>query len=348
MFITPRPSYHDDPLFAVRVALMPIIGFLMAMAMGSPLPMLYPTMMFSLLAANRRAFNPARVFAAPIMFGAVIWIMSGVVLALQGLPMLLVLVMGLIFFAAFYLIQMTGSPVGLLIIVSGVLMSVMGLGSYPSMVYLRAELTKAAMCSAVVIPVLYMLLPPKTTEVMVDVMGPSFDYGWATRAAIRTAVLLGYAVYLYTFLDFSNMMLAVAGMFVLVQSTRQSIWAEAGQRSFSALVGGGLGLAILSIMVVAGHVAVLLCLIFLAVLWLGHKMATGRLPSMAYQDAASVMLSLVFSALASSEPSFAFVQRAGLTMMGTLFAALVVSILDILLVKQPTLAPALTQPSIPA
>ena len=338
MFIAPRPLHDDDPLFAVRVALMPVIGFLMAMAMGSPLPMLYPTMMFSLLAGNRMAFTPARVFAAPIVFGAALWIMSGVVLVLQGMPLLLVLVMGLIYFAAFYLIQMTGNPIGLLIIVSGVLMSVMGLGSYPSMAYLRAELSKAALCSAVVIPVLYMLLPPKATEVMVDDMGPSFDYGWVTRAAIRMVVLLGYSVYLYTFLDFSNMMLAVAGMFVLVQSTRRSIWAEAGQRSFSVLLGGGLGLAILSIMVVAGHVTVLLCLIFLAVLWLGHKMVTGHLPSMAYQDAASVMLSLVFSAFATSEPSFAFVQRACLTMIGTLFAAMVVSILDILLVKQPARA----------
>ena len=56
---------------------------------------------------------------------------------------------------------------------------------------------------------------------------------------------------------------------------------------------------------------------------------------MAYQDAASVMISLVGSALATSEPGFVFIQRAAPTVASTLVAALVVSILDTLLVKEP-------------
>lgn len=340
MFIAPRPLIEDDPLFPVRIALMPLIGLLLATFLRSPLPMLYPAMMFSLIAGNRMAFNPQRVFAAPIIFGGALWLMSGVVVALQGVPLVLTLVMGLIYFLAFYLIQKTGTAFGMLIIVAGVLMSVMGLGSYPAMVYLRDEMTKAALCSAFVIPVLYALLPPRTAEINVDIATPSYEHGWGARAAIRAIVMLGYSVYLYTILDFSNMMLAIAGMFVLVHSTRQSIWQEAGQRSFSVVLGGILGLSILAVMTVAGHLAVLLCLIFLATLYLGHKMLVGRLPAMAYQDAASVMISLIGSALATSEPSFAFVQRAGLTILGTIAAALVVSILDTLFVKAPTDQPA--------
>lgn len=335
MFIAPRPLMEDDPLFPVRIALMPPIGLLLAMAIGSPLAMIYPTLMFSLIAGNRKAFDPRRVFAAPIVFGAALWLMSGVVLLLQGMPTMLVLVMGLLYFMAFYIIQRTGTAFGMLIIVAGALMSIMGLGSYPAMAYLRAEMTKAAICSAFVIPILYALLPPKTVEKHVDDAAPAFDYGWTTRAAIRAVVMIGYSLYLYTILDFSNMMLAVAGMFVLVHSTRQSIWREAGQRSFSVLLGGSIGLGILTVMTVAGHLAVLVALIFLATLWVGHKMLTGRLPAMAYQDAGSVMISLVGSALATSEPTFAFVQRAGLTVAGTLLAALLVSILDALLVKEP-------------
>lgn len=314
---------------------MPIIGIMLAMFLRSPLPMIYPTLMFSLIATNRKAFNPGRVFGAPIVFGGALWIMSGIFLALQGLPVALVLVMGLIFFMAFYMIQKTGTSFGMLIIVAGVLMSIMGLGSYPAMAYLRAEMTKAAICSAIVIPVLYMLLPPQSQETHVDDAAPSFDYGWATRAAIRAVVMMAYAVYLYTIIDFSNMMLAVAGMFVLVHSTRQSIWREAGQRSFSVVLGGTLGMIILSTMLVVGHLSVLLCLTFLVTLWMGHKMMSGRLPSMAYQDAASVMISLVGSGLATSEPGFAFLQRAVLTILGTIAAALVVSILDALLVRDP-------------
>ncbi|MET3924257.1 hypothetical protein [Devosia sp. 2618] len=335
MFIAPRPELDDDPLFAVRVGLMPLIGFVMALLLQSPLPMIYPTLMFSLLAGNRKAFNPGRVFAAPIVFGGALWIMSGIVLMLQGMPSVLVIVMGVIFFLAFYIIQRTGTAFGMLIIVAGVLMSIMGLSSYPAMAYLRTEMTKAALCSAFVIPILYMLLPPKTQETHVDDAAPAFGYGWGTRAAIRTAVMLGYALFLYTILDSSNLMLAVSGMFVLVHSTRRSIWQEAGQRSFSVLLGGTLAMLILTTMTIAGHLAVLMCLLFLATVWLGHRMQTGRLPAMAYQDAASVMISLVGSALTTSEPGFAFLQRAALTIMGTIAAALVVSILDTLLIKEP-------------
>jgi len=335
MYIAPRPLLDDDPHFAVRAALMPLIGLVLAMWLRSPLPMIYPTLMFSLLATNRKAFNPSRVFAAPIVFGGALWIMSGIFVTLQGLPLVLVTVMGTLFFLAFYMIQRTGTAFGMLIIVAGVLMTIMGLGSYTAMDYLRAEMTKAALCSAVVIPVLYALLPPATSELHVDDAGPAFGYGWGTRAAIRTVVLLGYTLFLYTILDFSNMMLAIAGMFVLVHSTRQSIWREAGQRSFSVLLGGLAGLGILAAMQVVGHLFVLMALIFLVTLYFANKMVTGRLPPMAYQDAASVMISLVGSALATSEPGFAFIQRAALTIAGTLVAALAVSILDTLLVKEP-------------
>ncbi|WP_173088358.1 hypothetical protein [Devosia sp. 1635] len=328
MFIAPRPLIDEDPLFAVRVAIMPVIGLLIGIAFRSPLAMIFPTLMFSLLAGNRKAFDARRVFAAPILFSGVLWLMSGVVLLFSGIPALLLLVIGGIYFLAFYLIQRTGNAFGLLIIVAVALMSIMGLGSYPAMAYLRSEISKAALCSAVVIPLLYVLLPPRTTEINVDKYEPAFPSGWGIRAANRTVVMLGYSLFLYTILDFSNMMLAVAGMFVLVQSTRRSIWAEAGQRSFSVTLGGVLALTILALLNWVGHLAVLLCLVFLATLWLGHKMLRGRLPSMAYQDAASVMISLVGSALATSEPGFAFVQRAGLTVAGTLLAALLVSLLD--------------------
>jgi len=333
MFVAPRPLAEDDPLFPVRVAIMPVIGFMIGMALRSPLAMIFPTLMFSLLAGNRKAFDPRRVFSAPIVFSAVLWLMSGIVLMLSGIPSVLMLVIGIIYFLAFYLIQRTGNALGMLLIVGVALMAIMGMGSYPSMAYLRSEMTKAALCSAVVAPLLYAVLPPRTNEINVDQYVPAFPSGWGVRAANRTVVMLGYTFFLFTILDFSNMMLAIAGMFVLVHSTRRSIWAEAGQRCFSVILGGTLALTILALLNWVGHLAVLLGLIFLATLWLGQKMLTGRLPAMAYQDAGSVMLSLVGSALATSEPSFAFIQRAGLTIIGTLIAALLVSILDALFVK---------------
>ena len=333
MYVAPRPTIEDDPLFPVRVAIMPVAGFMIGMALGSPLAMIYPTLMFSLLAGNRKAFNPGRVFAAPIMFSAVLWIMSTLVVMLQGIPLLLVAVMALIYFGSFYMIQRTGNSFGMLIAVGGVLMSIMGLGNYVAMDYLRTEMTKAALLSALVIPLLYALLPPRATEVAVDIYKPAHPDQHATRAAIRTVVLLGLSAYLYTILDSSNMMLAIGALFVLVFPTRQSVWAEAGQRSFSVILGGALAMTILTLLGISAHLTVLIAAVMLATLWLGNKMITGRLPAMAYQDAASVMISLVGSALATSEPSFAFMQRAVLTIIGTVLAAVATSLLEALLLK---------------
>lgn len=328
MFVAPRPLLEDDPLFPVRVALMPVIGFVLGMILMSPMAMLYPTLMFSLTAGNRKAFDPKRALGAPIIFSLMLWIMSGFVALLHQTPSALVILMGLFYFLGFFMIQSRGDSVGMLIIVAAALMSIMGLGSYDSMSYMRAEMTKAALCTAVVGPVLYMLLPPATREINVDVYTPSPEKGRVARALIRAVVMLAFSLYLYTILDSGNVMLAIAGMFVLVFSTQEMVWGEAGRRSFAVMLGGGAALAILGILSVIGHLSVLLGMVFLFVLWCGWRMIAGRLPSPVYQDAASIMISMVGSALSTSDPAWAFLQRAGLTMIGAVLAASMVLWLD--------------------
>ncbi|WP_332711661.1 hypothetical protein [Pelagibacterium mangrovi] len=337
MFVAPRPLIEDDPWFAVRLALMPVIGFVLGMVLRSPMMMIYPTLMFSLTASNRKAFDPRRALGAPIAFSAMLWLMSGVVAVFYQIPLALLAVMALIYFLGFYLIQATGNAMGMLFIVAAALMSIMGLGSYQAMTFMRAEMTKAALCVAIVAPLLYLLLPPRTRELNVDIYTPAPEPGRVPRALIRAGVMVIYTLFLFTILDFSNVILAIGGMFVLVFSTRRSIWAEAAQRSFSVLLGGTLSLLVLGALSISAHLAVLAGLIFLPTLWLAHKMSVGRLPSMAYQDAAAIMIALVGSALTTSDPAFAFIQRASLTILGTLLAALAVRALDDLLV--PALSP---------
>ncbi|SFV36570.1 Protein of unknown function [Devosia crocina] len=328
MFVAPRPLIEDDPLFAVRLAIMPTIGFALGMVLQSPMAMLFPIMMFSLTAGNRKAFDLKRVLGAPIAFAAMLWLMSLPVALLYQTPLALITVMGGIYFFGFYMIQSTGNAMGMLFIVSAALMSVMGLGSFTAMSYLRSEMTKAALCVAIFAPIMYLLLPVKTKEFNVDVYVPSDEYGRVARSLIRAGVMLAFSLYLYTILDFGNVMLGIAGMFILVFSTQGQIWREVGQRSFSAALGGVLSFVVLGALTLSGHLVVLLGLTFLTVLWLAHKMMTGRLATMAYQDAASIMISLIGSALASSDPAFAFIQRAGLTVMGAVIAAAIVSLLD--------------------
>lgn len=333
MFVAPRPQIEDDPLFAVRLAIMPTIGFAVGMILQSPMAMLFPIMMFSLMAGNRKAFDPKRAFGAPIAFSAMLWLMSLPVALFYQTPLVLVVIMGAVYFLGFYMIQKTGNAMGMLFIVAAALVSVMSLGSHTAMSYLRSEMTKAALCVALFAPLAYMLLPVKTREINVDRYIPAPENGRVTRALIRAGVMLAFSLYLYTILDFGNVMLGIAGMFILVFTTQGEIWREVGQRSFSVILGGCLSLIILGALTISGHLVVLLSLTFLIVLFLSHKMMTGQLNTMVYQDAASIMISLVGSALGSSDPAFAFLQRAGLTIIGAIIAAVVVSVLDRLLVR---------------
>ncbi|HQZ12173.1 MAG TPA: FUSC family protein, partial [Devosia sp.] len=323
----------------------PVAGLLLGLGLRSPLAVLYPTMMFGLMASNRKAFNLVRVVAAPVMFSGMIWLMSFVVLMFQGVPAMLVAILALFYFLACYRIQRTGNSMGMLIIAAAVMMSVMGISSYVSMDYLRVEMTKASFATAFLAPLLYWLLPTTTKELAVDVYVPADENGRVIKSAIRAFVLLLLSGYLYTILDSSNMMLAVGAMFVVVFPTRETLWSEALERSFSTLLGGVVALAILWLMTISAHIEVLVILVFLATLWFCQKMLTGRLSAMFYQYGASVMISTVGSALMTSEPWFTFVQRVVLTTIGAIVGAFAVSLLEALLVKDPAAAPPAATPA---
>src|SRR5690554_4471636 len=103
MFIAPRPEIADDPLFAVRLALLPTLGFCIGMILQSPMAMLFPIMMFSLTAGNRKAFDIRRVLGAPVAFSAMLWLMSVPVALLNQMPATLIIVMAAVYFFGFYL-----------------------------------------------------------------------------------------------------------------------------------------------------------------------------------------------------------------------------------------------------
>lgn len=328
MYITPNPRAEDDPWFAVRLACMPVIGLMIGVVLMSPMLILYPIMMTSLMAGNRKAFNPGKVFGAPIALIAGLWVMSGVVALTYQSPPLLIATTGVLYFLGFFLIQKTGSPMGMLLIICTALTAVMGNGTYQAMQLLRDEMSKALLCYAVVAPVLYMLFPPKAREAHVDDYTPSPDEGLFIRSLNRTFVLLCVTVLLYTLIPFNNVVLIIGGMYVLVQSAVSEIAREAYQRVRSALSGGAIAMLILGAMQISGHLTTLAFLLFLAVLVLGHMMLYGPRRAMSYQDAATIMISIVGTSLTTSDPNFAYIQRVALTLGGTTGGMLLIVFLD--------------------
>jgi len=333
MYVAPRPREEDDPNFAIRLSIIPVLGLALGIVLQSPMAMIYPTLMYSLMAGQRKALNVGRALGGPLAFIVMLWLMSWVVSLTINLPLVMVAVMTLIFFAGFYMIGKTGNPAGMLVIVSALMMSILGTGSYMAMTVLRDEMSKAALASAVITPLLYLLIPPGTREKAVDVYAPFHEDQLALRAAIRAGVLLLFSFWLYAVIDTTNLMLAVSAVFVLTFPTSETIFAEARERSLSTVMGGIAALAVLAVLTFIAQLPVLLVLAFLATLFFSQKMITGRHPAMVYQYAASVMISMVGGALATQEPGYAFLTRAVLTIAGAIGAAFLTSLLEALLLK---------------
>lgn len=332
MFVAPRPEIEDDPLFAVRIASAAVVGFVVGIALQSPMPMMYPLLFIGLMAGMRMAFDPKKALGGPISLIAMLWLIGLLVSATINLPVLMVCMVGGLYFLAYYIIQRAGNPIGMLIAIASVLMSVTGMGSLAAMDVLQDSMIKAAFCAFLVIPLLYLVFPPRATTPAVEIYAPGHESGHAARAAIRAAVLLLFSFWLYTVVDSSNMMFAMAAVFVLCFPTRETLFAEARQRSLATLLGVAAALIVLTAVTYVGHLFILLGFTFLAGLFFATKMMTGRRPPMVYQFALSATIAIVGGALTSQEPTYAALTRVLLTMGGAIGAAFLTSLLEALLI----------------
>lgn len=334
MYIAPRPDVNDDPLFAIRLAGMGLIAFALIPFLQPQVPSVLVSLPIGLLAGMRRSFNPAKAFGGPIAFVMMIWLLSGIVELLRPMPSLLVIVMGAFYFAGFYLIQRTGNPIGMLIVMVTALTSIMGLNSVPQLEALRNSFTVAAIVTLFAIPLLYALFPPLAEDRLIELYTPAPGFH-GRAAAIRTVVQLLLSLWLYTVVNASNMMLVMAATFVLVFPTRNTLFAEAAQRGVATVLGACAAAMILFFMaVVNAHYLVLLLLVLLVGLFFGSRMMRGRYPAMVYQFALSVTFALVAGALSTQEPGYAAITRVVLTLAGAAAAAFLTAALQTLFIPQ--------------
>ncbi|MFA5496058.1 MAG: FUSC family protein [Porticoccaceae bacterium] len=342
MYVAPRPREEDDPLFAVRLASGAVIGLLVAILVQSPMPMIMPALTVGLMAGMRKAFDAKKAIGGPIAMMAMIVLFSLIVSLTRPMPAVLITIIGVFCVAAYYLILRTGNPIGMLVLIVTVLMSVMGMNSIQAMEMMRDAFVEGSCAALVTIPLLYALLPPATGERFVEVYEPAAGGYHGRRALIRGGVLLLLTLWLYTVVDASSLMLSIAAVFVMVFPTREQLFAEARERTFATLLGGGLALLIIGVFSVAAHLSILLSLVFLGCLFLASRMMAGRHPPMVYQFALSAMIALIVGALTTQAPLDATVLRVSLTLIGAVSAAFLTSLLEALLVpgQLPKASPA--------
>lgn len=326
MYVTPRPDARDDPHYAVRLGLTGALSYLAVAILNPALPPVVAALLVGLIAAQRRAFNWGRATGAPMAMTVMVTVFTRAVEQLRPMPLVYVGAMWLTYFGGFLVILRTGAPMGMLILIVAVLMSVMGMNGLATVETMRDGFVQASLVALVLAPLVYRLALPRTREAHVDdpVPGPGHA---ATGAVIRASVMMALTFWLYTVMQPADMMMAMVATMVLVFPTRKAVTSEAMQRVCATLYGGAAALALLALWMLWPHLPILLGLIFLAGLGFGHLMLVGRQPSMVYQYAFSVVLALVAGALSTQDPGYATFTRIVLTVAGAFAAAFTVGLL---------------------
>ncbi|WP_281984974.1 FUSC family protein [Thalassorhabdomicrobium marinisediminis] len=327
MYVTPRPVLSEDPLYAVRLGLAGALAYAAIPILNPALPPIIAALPVGLIAAQRKAFNPVRMLAAPAVMILLVYVMTWFVEQLRPMPVVYVGAMWLTYFFGFRMVLQTGAMAGMLILIVAVLMSVMGMNGNATVEAMRDGFVQASLVAAVVGPLVYLLLPARTREIHED--DPKPNPGRInTGAAIRATVLLGLSFWLYSVMQPSDMMMAMVAAMVIVFPTRSGVWSEAEQRVRATVYGSALAIVVLAVFVLSQHLLVLLGLVFLTGLYFGSKMFDGPQPSMVYQYGYSVLLSLVAGALSTQDAGYAIFTRVVLTMAGAGVAACTVALFD--------------------
>ena len=329
MYVTPRPSVSNDPLYALRLATTGMLAYLAIPLLDPALPPIIAALPVGLIAAQRKAFNPAKAFGGPLAMIVMAYAMTWLVQQLRPMPLVYLGAMWLVYFTGFRMILQSGAQAGMLIVIVAVLMSVMGMHGNATVETLRDGFAQASLVALVIGPLVYFLFPARTSEQHVDEPVPNTG-NVTLGAAIRASVLLGLSFWLYSVMQPSDMMMAVIAAMVLVFPTRAAVFFEARQRIHATLHGSAVALATLWLFMWSPHLPILLGLVFLGGLWFGHMMLHGRQPSMVYQYAFSVALALIAGALSTQEAGYATFTRIVLTLAGAFAAAFAVALLDAL------------------
>ena len=111
MYVTPRPDVAEDPLYAVRLGLTGALAYAAIPLIDPALPPIIAALPVGLIAAQRKAFNPVKVLAAPVVMIVLVYAMTWFVEQLRPMPLVYVWAMWLTYFVAFRMIKKIDSRI---------------------------------------------------------------------------------------------------------------------------------------------------------------------------------------------------------------------------------------------
>ena len=336
MYIPPRPTLAEDPFFAVRVAAMAVLALLVTDITQPSMLAICVVIPVTVMAGNRLAYQPMQSLISSIVVMVLISLYTVIAVQTRMLPVMMFSLFFIIFTLGFYFTRRTGSPLGMLIILLSALTSVIAMKGIDNVFYLRDSTIQATLISLIGTPLLYALFPAKTLESHTPVETPADDF-FVHGALIRATVLMLLCFWLYAVLPASDIMMAVAAIFVLMFPTRDAAMEEAASRNFATIYGAIATGVFLFLVSYNAHMFWMLGLAFLFGWYFSQKMITGHRPAVVYQYAFSVMLSLSCSVLTTQAPGAAMITRIITTLTGALAAVYLTYLLEsLLLPNTPT------------
>lgn len=316
----PPVDSREDPLFAARIAFGVTLAFALAEMLRTPMVMLPPVLIATLMASARGAFNAKRVIGAGLGIPVMAWVSSALVSITRGEMLVFFVVMAAVTFFVLLFVMRTANRMGLLLLIFPHLLGLVGTKSQPAMEAMRDSIVATGFMSLAIIPLAYVLLAPKTRAIWEEAFeAPGFEKPWE-EALIRTAVLIPLMIGFYLWVDVSDMIYFVMAVIVLVQPHVHQQRREAGERVLATLLGGVVAIASILLVSVQPHVPVLVLVIALACLMFGDRMIRGRFSSNAYQLALVTFVTLIAGAATTTSPLTSALDRTMLTIGGVLFA----------------------------
>lgn len=327
MYVPPRPAIDDDPLLPLRIGAMAVIGlcaievFRPSMA---PLMAVFPVMIVS---NQRGAFNPRGIFLGCAVYGVLAWVLTPVFAWTHNLPVPHMILCFAIFFVGIHMTRQAGAGPGMLIVMITLMTSVLSIKGEVLAHLVRDAVLQTVVLAAVAIPVLYVLIPTRTSErrPITPVRAPDSA---VAGSLIRAALLTAMTFTLFTWLPTSDIVLSISAVYVMMFPDHDEMFRRTFERIVATYFGSILGASIALVVGWNGHFIVLAGLVFLFSVYLGDRMFTGWRQPAIYQYIIATMLVILELAFSTNDWSHAAVLRVGLTIFGSGTAAIFAAALE--------------------
>ncbi len=327
MYVAPRPQFRDDPNFPIRIAACSAIMLAIADGVTALVPVVVVSFPVAFALSLRGAFNLRKTIAFGVALPVVTWLLGLFFAILREVPLLMVLGAFTVILLGIHIARQTGNVLGFLIAMISVLLSIMAMQSRAMLDIARDDIITGCVSVAVVMTLLYALMPARTNVIQDNVVLMA-RRSLLAGSILRALVVTGYCFWLYSVLPASDMLLAMMALFPLVYPGRGSMIAEARERVLGTVLGIAATVAVLAIFLEVPYFSTLMVLFALSGLGFGWGMIKGRMPVLVYQFAHLVLLGTAVTALTSQAATQALFSRYGLTLVGTAGAVVIVLLVE--------------------